>query len=114
MAVLEATNANLSSRVAELKVELVLKDEEIRQLKEQQTGSLERIWKVIGNPSDVLNKARLFDNQVKVEDQLAQKTLTILVDFGQKIEITLGEMQKLFSGSQAKGSSQPLLPTATS
>ena len=30
MALLEATNATLSSRVAELKVELALKDEEIR------------------------------------------------------------------------------------
>ena len=33
--VLEATSATLSSRVEELKVELALKDEEIRQLKEQ-------------------------------------------------------------------------------
>ena len=49
MAALEATNATLSSRVAELKVELKLKDKEIRQLKEQQTGSLERIQEVIGN-----------------------------------------------------------------
>ena len=107
---LEATKATLSSRVAELKVELVLKDEEIYQLKEQQTGSLERIQEVIGNPGNVLNKAHLFDNQVKAEDQLAQKILTILVDFKRKMEITLGEMQKLFSKSQAEGLSQLPLP----
>ena len=65
---LEATNATLLSRVAELKVELALKDEEIRQLKKQHTRSLERIQEVIGNPSNVLNKACLFDNQVKAED----------------------------------------------
>ena len=59
---MEATNTTLSSRVVELKVELALKDEEIRQLKEQQTESLEQIWEVIENPVNVLNKAQLFDN----------------------------------------------------
>ena len=64
---LEATNATLSSQVVEPQVELALKDKEIHQLKGQQTESLERIREVIENPSNVLNKARLFDNNIEAE-----------------------------------------------
>ena len=75
--------------------------------------SLEQIREVIGNLSDVLNKARLFDKQVKAKDQSTQKIFTILMDFGPKMEIILGEMRKLFSESPAKGLSRPLLQIAT-
>ena len=62
---LEATNATLSSQMAKLKVELALKDEEIRQLSGQQMESLEQIREIIGNPGNVLNKACLFDKTSK-------------------------------------------------
>ena len=112
---LEATNATLSSQVQELKVGLALKDEEIRELKGHQAENLGRIWEVIGNPGEVVNKAHLFDNDVKTEDKLsAQKIITILVKFEHKIEATLGEMRKLLPGSSATGPSQPSAQVTTS
>ena len=110
---MEATNATLSSQVAELKMELALKDDEIHWLKGQQTEILERMREVIGNLGDVLNKACLFYNNVKAEGQLsAQKIIHILVNFGRKMETTLGKMQKLFSRSLVEGSSWPPLTAA--
>ena len=52
--------------MADLKVELAMKNEEIRQLRVQME-SLEQIGEVVGNPDDVLNKTRLFDNDIKIE-----------------------------------------------
>ena len=46
---------------------LVLKDEEIQELKGQQAESLGRIWEVIGNSGEVVNKAHLFNNDLKIE-----------------------------------------------
>ena len=73
---LEAANANLSSEVTELKMALVLKDDKIRELKAQKAERLERIREAIGHPGNVMNKARLFDDDVKAEGQLlAQKII---------------------------------------
>ena len=55
---LEATNIALSLQVADLKVELSKKDEEIRQLKAQAKG-LDQIREVVGTLGNVLNKVRL-------------------------------------------------------
>ena len=50
-----------------------------------------------------INKARLFDNEVKIEDQLsAPKIVNILVEFGKKMEATLVEMRKLLPGPQSE------------
>ena len=96
---LEATNTTLSSQVHELKVILALKKDEIRVLKEQQAEYLGRIREVIGHSGDIVNKAHLFDNKIKIEGHLsAQKIITILVKYGHKMETTLGEMWKLLPG----------------
>ena len=47
-------------------MELKAKDEEIHQLRAQ-TKSLEKIREVEETPWDVLNKARLIDNDIKTE-----------------------------------------------
>ena len=61
-----------------------------------------------------MNKAHFFDNDVKAEGQLsAQKIITILMNFGLKMETILGEMQKLLFGFQTEGLSGPPLPSAT-
>ena len=52
--------------MADLKVELAMKNEEIRQLRVQME-SLEWIQEVVGNPGDVLNNAHLFDNNIKTK-----------------------------------------------
>ena len=89
-----------------------MKDEEIRQLKVQEEGP-DWIWEVVGTLDDVLNKAHLFDNDVKAEGQLlAQKIITILVNFGCKMEATLVDIQKLVFELQAR-LSQPPLPLMT-
>ena len=58
-----------------------------------------------------MNKARLFDNDIKTKSQLlAAKIIPNLVNFGQTMEVTLVVIQKLVSKSHA-GLSQPPLPS---
>ena len=116
MAVLEATNAALSSQVADLKMALAKKDKEIHQLKEQKKEGLDRILEVIGNPGSLVNKAHLFDNCVKIEMPLSLlEVIAILVSFGRKMEAILVEMWKLVSRSLIESSRSPLpSPKATS
>ena len=91
--------------MADLKVEIMKKDEELRQLRAQLKEGLDRIREFIGNPSNVVNKAHLFDNDVKIEGQLsAPKIITILVIFGRKMEATLVEIRKLVPGPQPEPS----------
>ena len=67
MATLEATNATLLSQMADLKVALAKKDEEIHQLQVHSKEGLDRIQEFIGHLGDVLNKARFFENDIKTE-----------------------------------------------
>ena len=61
---LEANNMTLRLQVADLKVELGMKDEEIRQVKVQAEG-LDQIREVVETLSNVLNTACFFDNDIK-------------------------------------------------
>ena len=62
---LEANNRTLAAQVVDLNVEIALKDEELQQLQAQLKEGMDRIWDFIGNPSDVANKAQLFNNKIK-------------------------------------------------
>ena len=65
----------------------------------------------MGTPGDVLNKAWLFDNDVKAGGQVSTaKIIKVLVNFMMKMETMFGEMRKLLFGSLAAGSSQAPLP----
>ena len=98
----------LISRMVDLRMELVKKEKEIRQLKEQSKEGLERIQVFMGNPGDCMNKAHFFDNDIKAEVQLSlPKLIAILVSFGHKMEAILGEIWKLVPGSQ----SEPIRPS---
>ena len=98
---LEANNAKLASQIAEFKVLVAKKDEGFRQLRVQSKKGLDRIWDFNGNPGDVVNKARFFNNDIKTEGQLsAPKIVAVLVDFGCKMEAMLVEMRKLVAGLQ--------------
>ena len=69
--------------------------------------SLEKIREVIGTPRDMLNKARLFDDNIKTGGEIsAAKIIKVLVSSSMKMDALLEEMQKLVSGSPAAGSSQ--------
>ena len=64
---LEADNATLAAQVADFKVEITLKNEELRQLQAQSKEGLDWIRDFIGHLGDMVNKARLFDNDIKTE-----------------------------------------------
>src|SRR5450759_4227104 len=101
---LEATNLKLLSQVADLKVDLSFRDEEIRRLKEHKTEQLEKIRAAISCPGDVWIKARLIDEELKTEGHLsAQKILTILVKYGRKMDAVLEDMRKLLPGTSPTG-----------
>ena len=53
--------------MAELKVELGMKDEEICELKKQKMEALGQIREIAGIPGNTLNKAHLFDSYIKKE-----------------------------------------------
>ena len=67
MATLEANNVKLEGLVVDLKGEIAKKDKEIKWLNTQSKEGLDWIRKFIGNSGNMVNKARLFDNEVKTE-----------------------------------------------
>ena len=73
---------------------------------------LKKIRVFVGHTSDIVTKAHLFDNEVKMEDHLStQKIITVLKKFGHKMEATLGEMRKLLPRPSVARMSQ--LPAQT-
>ena len=52
----------------------------------------------MSNPSNVLNKARLFDDNLITTPVSAAKIILILVDFAAKMEELLDNMKSLFNG----------------
>ena len=98
--------------MADLKVAIAKKDEELRQLQAQSKEGLDQIRDFIGNLGDVVNKVHLFDNDVKNKGQLSTpKIITILVEFGCKMEATLVEMRKLVPGPRLEPIQLPLPST---
>lgn len=54
---------------------------------------MDRIKNFIGNPGDVINKAWLFDNDIKTNGHIfVAKVVAILVEFNWQMELTLAEM----------------------
>ena len=110
----EEDNSELKTHITHLKLRIVgrqetvkAQDEKIEELKVK-AEAIEQIREYIGHPGDVVNKAHLFDNEVKKEDHLSvQKILTILVKYGYKMEEMLGLMQKLLPDPSAVGTSEP-------
>ena len=106
---LESNNAKLAGQVADLKVEIAKKNEEIRQLCTQSKEGLDQIRDFIGNLGNVVNKAWLFVKKMKTEEQLSTpKIINVLVEFGQKIEATLVVMWKLLLAPQPKPIQLPI------
>ena len=76
---------------------------------------MEGIREAIRHSREIVNKAHLFDSDMKEEGHLsAQKIVMVLVKFGHKMEATLEEMRKLLPALPAAArSSQPPTPEAT-
>ena len=56
----------------------------------------------VGNPGNVVNKARLFDKNLARNPVSAGKVIPILVDFTEKMEELLDKMRVLFKGLQPR------------
>ena len=70
--------------------------------------SLDVIWKIedyIQQPEEVFNKAKLFNTGLSKNLVRATKVIPVLVDFSQKMDDLLTDIQSLFDGLEAQ---QPL------
>src|SRR5450759_2676381 len=108
---LEAENRRLQQKVDDLKVELALKDEDLQKFKTLKIEAILEIREIMGHPSDILNKARLFSEYLnKSLAPTLPKVIAILHGYQKKMEAVLGEVRNLVSGTVGE-SSQSLLPT---
>ena len=95
----------------QLKVALALKEDEVKDFKALKIEALKEIWKIVGHPGDILNKARLFHVYINKEVKITMpKVIAILHSFQKKMEATLGEIRKLVPGLVGE-LSRPPLPT---
>ena len=109
----EKDTKSLEKEVADLKVELALRKDEINKL-QVKTRCLERIKEVVGTLGDVLNKARFFDKDIKTEGEVSTaKIVKFLVTFTQKMETALVDIRKIVSISLAGEPSRPPMPPPT-
>ena len=83
----EKDTKSLEKEVTDLKIELALWKDEINKLKVK-IRFLEQIKEVVGAPSDVLNKGRFFDEDIKTKGEVSTaKIIKVLVTFTRKLEI---------------------------
>ena len=67
---LKTHNTHLKLWICDLYATVKAQDEEIRRLKAKTEG-IEQFREFIGHTGDVVTKAHLFDNEVKIEDHLS-------------------------------------------
>lgn len=67
---------------------MAAKSEEIQRLNSESKVGLDQIRSYIGHPRDLLNKAGLFENDVKTDGHIfAPKVVAILVKFNRSMEL---------------------------
>ena len=62
---------------------------------------IQKIEDYIGHLGNVVNKAKLFDSNLETNPVSRAKVISMLVDFGQKMEEILDNMKNLFEGFKA-------------
>ena len=67
---LKTHNTHLKLRIGNLQATVKAQDEQIRQLKAEMEA-MEQIHELISHTGDVVTKAHLFDNEVKIKDHLS-------------------------------------------
>ena len=98
---------SLESKITDLQIELAVRNDELEDLRKQ-LRSFDILKKAIREPGDVVNKARLFDKDVKLDGEVsAAKVIKVLVTFTRKVETALAEIRKVFSKPAAGESSRP-------
>ena len=102
---LEAKNSFLLGKANKLKDKLQEEKKEHQEAIGKLNSALlfnQKLEEYIGNPSDVINKARLFDENLVKHPVSATKVIPALVDFAEKMEELLTKMRSLFDGLQSE------------
>ena len=103
----------LENKISDLRVELAVQKDKVEGLRKQ-LKSFEILKKAIGEPGDVVNKARLFDEDVKLDGEVsAAKVIKVLVTFTRKMETALVEIRKAIARIEVGESSRPPRPPPT-
>ena len=72
---------------------LVLRENEVKDLKEQKTKALKEIREIVGHLGDILYNAKLFNDYINKEVKITlPKVIAILHGFHKKMEAALGEI----------------------
>ena len=103
---LRAENKELKNRMKEAKKEVKVARTEWDKSKE----IAQKVCKFLGSPSDVLNKARLFDHGLKQPaTESGVKMMRCMIDYNQKMEKTLKELRSLLkpTGEQPEQAGTP-------
>lgn len=80
MNALETEKAQLATHEATMTQELAQKSEEIQCYKAEQTVVLNRVWDLIGNPNNIVNKAHVYYKVMETAGpSTTRETLHILV-----------------------------------
>ena len=116
----------LRKEVGELKNRIKAVEKEVKTARAERDKSKEVAQKVhgfLGNPSDILNKARLFDHGLKQPTtDSGVKMMRCMVNYGLKMEKTLKELRALLQptgaqpepvGTRGAGPSTTLAPTSS-
>lgn len=86
----------MKTHMADLANEVAAKSKEIQPLKSDSKEDFERIRSYIQNPVDILKKARLLENNLKMDGFMsAPIVVAILVDFNRTMQRTFAKMRKL-------------------
>ena len=84
-----------------------MRNDELEDLRKQ-LRSFDILKKAIGEPGNVVNKARLFDEDVRLDGEVSTaKVIKVLVTFTQKVETALVEIRKVFSEHAVGETSRP-------
>ena len=95
---LEATIRKLQQEVGELKVSLVLKEDQVQTYEALRLEALREIKEIIGHPGDVLNKVRLFNEYIDKDVKISMpKVFTIFHGYHRKMEAAMAEVRNLVS-----------------
>ena len=100
---LEAKNSFLLDKGNKLKVELKQERKDHLKAIDKLNSALlfnQKLEAYVGNTGEVVNKARLFDENLAKHLVSAAKVIPVLVDFAEKMEELLDNMRVLFEGLQ--------------
>jgi len=89
-------NAHLKAQMEAMSQELVHKSEEVRKYHSEQAVVFSRIRELLGHPSEIAAKARLYDGLVESGDPVSGRSvIPILVRYTRTIKDLLAEVQKI-------------------